>query len=124
VAYFIKIGKRVTDSGAFTSYINKTRSSSSHICALWKRGKKERKKKKEKRGEKSEKDREERGRERKRKKEKREEEKRIDAIPDSTGDSETAPTPSTLHPLHFPYENADFTSILDSVSIVYLNLKF
>jgi hypothetical protein len=48
----------------------------------------------------------------------------IDAILDSTGDSETAPTPSTPHPSHFPYENADFTSILGSVSIVYLNLKF
>jgi hypothetical protein len=48
----------------------------------------------------------------------------IDVIPDSTGESETAPTPSTPHPLHFPYENADFTSILSSVSIVYLNLKF
>jgi hypothetical protein len=34
VARFIKIGKRATGSGAFTSYINKTRSSSSHICAL------------------------------------------------------------------------------------------
>jgi hypothetical protein len=48
----------------------------------------------------------------------------IDAILDSTGDSETAPTPSTPHPPHFPYENADFTSILDNVSTVYLNLKF
>jgi hypothetical protein len=48
----------------------------------------------------------------------------IDVIPDSTGDSEIAPTPSTPHPPHFSYENADFTSILDSVSIVYLNLKF
>jgi hypothetical protein len=48
----------------------------------------------------------------------------IDAILDSTGDSETAPTPSTPHPSHFPYENADFTSILSSISIVYLNFKF
>jgi hypothetical protein len=47
----------------------------------------------------------------------------IDAIPDSTGDSETTPTPSTPHPPHFPYENANFTSILDNVSTVYLNLK-
>jgi hypothetical protein len=45
----------------------------------------------------------------------------INAIPDLTGDSETAPTPSTPH---FPYGTADFTSILGSVSIVYLNLKF
>jgi hypothetical protein len=48
----------------------------------------------------------------------------IDVIPDSTGDSETALTPSTPHPPYFPYETADFTSILSSVSIVYLNLKF
>jgi hypothetical protein len=48
----------------------------------------------------------------------------IDVIPDSTGDSKTAPTPSTLHPPYFPYENADFTSIIDNVSTVYLNLKF
>jgi hypothetical protein len=48
----------------------------------------------------------------------------IDAISDLTGDSETAPIPSTPHPPHFPYENADFTSILGSISIVYLNLKF
>jgi hypothetical protein len=48
----------------------------------------------------------------------------IDAIPDSTGDSETAPTPSTPHPPHFPYENADFTSILDNVSTVYLDLIY
>jgi hypothetical protein len=48
----------------------------------------------------------------------------IGVIPDSTGDSETAPTPSSPHPPHFPYENADFTSILDNVSTVYLNLKF
>jgi hypothetical protein len=46
----------------------------------------------------------------------------IDVIPDSTGDSETAPTPSTPHPPHFPYENVDFTSILDNVSTVYLDL--
>jgi hypothetical protein len=79
VARFIKIDKHVTDSGAFnvTSYINKTRSSSSHICALWKRGKKKReKKKKEKRGKKERKREEERGRERKREKERREKEKR------------------------------------------------
>jgi hypothetical protein len=48
----------------------------------------------------------------------------IDVIPDSTGDFETAPTSSTPHPPHFPYETADFTSILDSVRIVHLNLKF
>jgi hypothetical protein len=48
----------------------------------------------------------------------------IDAILDSMGDSETAPTPSTPHTPHFPYEIADFTSIVDNVSIVYLNLKF
>jgi hypothetical protein len=48
----------------------------------------------------------------------------IGAIPDSTGDSETASTPSTPHPPYFPYENVDFTSILGSVSIIYLNLKF
>jgi hypothetical protein len=47
----------------------------------------------------------------------------IDVILDLTGDSETAPTPLTPHPPHFPYENADFTSILGSVNIVYLNLK-
>jgi hypothetical protein len=47
----------------------------------------------------------------------------IDAISDSTGDFETAPTSSTPHPPYFPYENADFTSILDNVSTVYLNLK-
>jgi hypothetical protein len=46
----------------------------------------------------------------------------IDAIPDSTGDSETAPTPYTPHPLHFPYENADFTSLLNNISTVYLDL--
>jgi hypothetical protein len=46
----------------------------------------------------------------------------IDAIPDSTGDSETTPTPPTPHPPHFPYENADFTSLLDNVSTVYLDL--
>jgi hypothetical protein len=46
----------------------------------------------------------------------------IDDIPDSTGDSETTPTPFTPHPSHFPYENADFTSILDNVSTVYLDL--
>jgi hypothetical protein len=39
----------------------------------------------------------------------------INVIPDSTGDFEAAPTP---HPPHFPYENADFTSILDSISII------
>jgi hypothetical protein len=39
----------------------------------------------------------------------------IDAISDSTGDSEAPPTP---HPPHFPYENANFTTILDSVSII------
>jgi hypothetical protein len=48
----------------------------------------------------------------------------IDAIPDSTGDYGTAPTPSTPHPPYFSYENADFTSILDNVSTIYLNLKF
>jgi hypothetical protein len=48
----------------------------------------------------------------------------IDAILDSMGDSETALTSSTPHPPHFLYENANFTSILGSVSIVYLNLKF
>jgi hypothetical protein len=42
----------------------------------------------------------------------------IDAIPDSMGDSEIVPTSSTPHPPHFPYENTDFTSILDSVSII------
>jgi hypothetical protein len=46
----------------------------------------------------------------------------IDVIPDSTGDSETASTTSTPHPPHFPYENVDFTSILDNVSTVYLDL--
>jgi hypothetical protein len=46
----------------------------------------------------------------------------IDVIPDSTGDSETAPTPSTPHLSHFPYENVDFTSLLDNVSTVYLDL--
>jgi hypothetical protein len=46
----------------------------------------------------------------------------IDAIPDSTGDFETASIPSTPHPSHFSYENADFTSILDNVSTVYLIL--
>jgi hypothetical protein len=46
----------------------------------------------------------------------------IDAIPDSMGDSETAPTPSTPHPPYFPYENADSTSLLDNVSTVYLDL--
>jgi hypothetical protein len=39
----------------------------------------------------------------------------IDAISDSTGDYEAAPTPH--HP-HFPYEKADFTSILGNVSII------
>jgi hypothetical protein len=39
----------------------------------------------------------------------------IDVIPDSTGDSEAPPTP---HPPHFSYENADFTTMLDSVSII------
>jgi hypothetical protein len=47
----------------------------------------------------------------------------IDVILNSTGDSETAPTASTSHPPYFPYENVDFTSIIDNVSIVYLNLK-
>jgi hypothetical protein len=47
----------------------------------------------------------------------------IDAIPDSTGDTETAPTPSTTHPPHFPYETADFTSLLDNVSTVYLDFN-
>jgi hypothetical protein len=47
----------------------------------------------------------------------------IDAIPDSTSDSETAPTPCTPHPSHFPYENTDFTSILDNVSTVYLDIN-
>jgi hypothetical protein len=42
----------------------------------------------------------------------------IDVILDSMGDSEFVPTPSTPHPPHFPYENADFTSILGSVSII------
>jgi hypothetical protein len=42
----------------------------------------------------------------------------IDTISDSTGDSETAPTSSTPHPPHFPYENADFISILGNVSII------
>jgi hypothetical protein len=46
----------------------------------------------------------------------------IDVIPDSTGDFETAPTPSTPHPPHLPYENADFMSLLDNVSTVYLDL--
>jgi hypothetical protein len=39
----------------------------------------------------------------------------IDAIPDSMGDSEASPTP---HPSHFPYENAAFTTILGSVTII------
>jgi hypothetical protein len=39
----------------------------------------------------------------------------IDAILYSTGDSEDPPTP---HPPHFRYENTDFTTILDSVSII------
>jgi hypothetical protein len=39
----------------------------------------------------------------------------IDAIPDSTGNSDA---PSTPHPPHFSYENADFTTILGSVSII------
>ena len=47
----------------------------------------------------------------------------IDAIPDSTGDTETAPTSSTTHPPHFPYETADFTSLLDNVSTVYLDFN-
>jgi hypothetical protein len=42
----------------------------------------------------------------------------IDAIPDSTGNSETTWTPSTPHPPHFSYENADFISILGNVSII------
>jgi hypothetical protein len=42
----------------------------------------------------------------------------IDAISDSTGDFEAAPIPPTSHPPHFPYENADFMSILGSVSII------
>jgi hypothetical protein len=46
----------------------------------------------------------------------------IDAIPDSTGDSETAPTPSTPNPPYFLYENADFTSILENVSTIYFDL--
>jgi hypothetical protein len=37
----------------------------------------------------------------------------LDAIPNSTGDSEVLPTP---HPPYFPYETADFSSILDSIS--------
>jgi hypothetical protein len=39
----------------------------------------------------------------------------IDAIPDSMGDSKA---PLTPHPPHFSYENVDFTTILDSVSII------
>jgi hypothetical protein len=39
----------------------------------------------------------------------------IDAIPDSTGDSEAPPT---LHPPYFFYENVDFMTILDSISII------
>jgi hypothetical protein len=67
---FIKIGKRATDSGAFASYINKTRICVS--CALWKRGKKRErrrkgKKRERKRKREKEKEREERGREEKKK---------------------------------------------------------
>jgi hypothetical protein len=39
----------------------------------------------------------------------------IDAIPDSTGDSETAPTPSTPHPPHFPSETAPLGSVVDKL---------
>jgi hypothetical protein len=42
----------------------------------------------------------------------------IDAIPDSTGDSEAPPTPHPSHPPHFPYENANFTTILGNISII------
>jgi hypothetical protein len=82
VTRFIKIGKRATDSSAFTSYINKTRNSSSHICALWKRVKKKRKKDKEREERKKrkkrekEKEKEERRRERKRRERKKIEEKK------------------------------------------------
>jgi hypothetical protein len=60
VARFIKIGKYTTDNGAFTSF--HLLSSTMHICALLKRGKK---------GEKREKEKERKRRERKRDKEKR-----------------------------------------------------
>jgi hypothetical protein len=36
----------------------------------------------------------------------------IDVILNSTGDS------AASHPPHFPYENAEFTTILDNVSII------
>jgi hypothetical protein len=39
----------------------------------------------------------------------------IDVIPNLMGDSEAPPT---LRPLHFSYENADFTTTLDSISII------
>jgi hypothetical protein len=39
----------------------------------------------------------------------------IDALLDSTGDSEAPPTP---HPPHFTYENTDFTTILGNISII------
>jgi hypothetical protein len=39
----------------------------------------------------------------------------IDVIPYSTGDSKAPPTP---HPLHFTYENVDFTTIIGNVSII------
>jgi hypothetical protein len=39
----------------------------------------------------------------------------IDATPNLTGDSEAPPAP---HLPHFPYENADFATILGNVSII------
>jgi hypothetical protein len=74
VARFIKIGKRATGSSASASYIYKTRSSSSRICALWKRGKKGKEKERKRREEKKEREKEEergRGRETKRRGKKR-----------------------------------------------------
>jgi hypothetical protein len=46
----------------------------------------------------------------------------FDVIPDSTGDSEVLPTP---HPPYFPYETADFSSILDNIStLIYFSFIY
>jgi hypothetical protein len=44
----------------------------------------------------------------------------IDATLDSTGDSETAPTPQPDRPPHFSYESTNFNYILESISILFL----
>jgi hypothetical protein len=78
VACFVKIGKRVTVSGVFASYIYKTRRIASARCGIEGKKRKKKKEREEREKKREKKRRREIGRKRKKEKEKREEEKRED----------------------------------------------